>query len=163
MTFTIRFYFPLIMKNLEQAILKLSGYIPQFELKNPEVSHASVGWHIAHSHLVINSVIESLKNSNPSEYKWKFSLLHLYVLIKGGFPRGKGKAPEKVIPREVINIQILKRSSDETQTALAKIPQLPENAYFKHPLFGLLNKKSTIRFLEIHTNHHLKIIKDILG
>jgi len=37
-----------------------------------------------------------------------------------------------------------------------------KNAHFNHFIFGALNKNRTIRFLEIHTNHHLKIIKDIL-
>ena len=40
--------------------------------------------------------------------------------------------------------------------------ELHANSNFKHPYFGVLNLKMTKRFLEIHTNHHLKIIKEIL-
>ena len=38
---------------------------------------------------------------------------------------------------------------------------LNANSYFKHPYFGDLNLKKTLWFLNLHTNHHLKIIKDI--
>ncbi len=39
---------------------------------------------------------------------------------------------------------------------------LPENVYFNHHVFGMLTKKQTLRFLEIHTKYHLKIVNDIL-
>ena len=42
------------------------------------------------------------------------------------------------------------------------IKKAHHNAYFRHLIFGNLNKKRTIRFLQIHTAHHLKIIQDIL-
>jgi hypothetical protein len=34
--------------------------------------------------------------------------------------------------------------------------------FFEHPYFGKLKLKETIRFLEIHTTHHLSIIEDIV-
>jgi hypothetical protein len=34
--------------------------------------------------------------------------------------------------------------------------------FFEHPYFGKLKLKETIRFLEIHTQHHLDIIRDII-
>jgi hypothetical protein len=34
--------------------------------------------------------------------------------------------------------------------------------YFSHPYFGDTKKKDVIPFLEMHTDHHLKIIKEIL-
>ena len=37
-----------------------------------------------------------------------------------------------------------------------------EDTYFKHPLFGNTNKFRVVRFLDTHTNHHLKIVKSIL-
>lgn len=151
------------MKKLTQVIQSLTASAPHFELSNKDISKASVGWHIAHSYLVITSIVTVLKKSNPADYKWKFSLPHLYVLIRGDFPRGQGKAPERVIPREEINTEVLQRYADQTTEALAELPSLPVNAHFKHPYFGLLNKKATIRFLEIHTKHHGKIIEDIIG
>lgn len=150
------------MKKLTQVIHSLTASAPHFEVCNKEISQASVGWHIVHSYLVITSIVTALKKSNPADYKWKFSLPHLYVSIRGDFPRGRGKAPERVVPREEINLQNLQQLADQTTKALAEIPSLPNNAHFKHPLFGLLNKKATIRFLEIHTRHHQKIIEDIL-
>ena len=30
-------------------------------------------------------------------------------------------------------------------------------------MFGMLNKQQTLRFLEMHTKHHLKIVDDILA
>ncbi len=151
------------MKKLTQVIHSLTASATHFEVRNQEISQASVGWHIVHSYLVIMSIVTALKKSNPSDYKWKFSLPHLYVSIRGDFPRGRGKAPERVLPREEINSEVLERLAVETQNALGEIPGLPRNAHFKHPLFGLLNKKATIRFLEIHTRHHGKIIDEMTG
>jgi hypothetical protein len=45
---------------------------------------------------------------------------------------------------------------------LESFNDLEKNSFFIHPLFKQLNKKQTIKFLKLHTNHHFKIIKDIL-
>lgn len=42
------------------------------------------------------------------------------------------------------------------------LASLDENQFFTHTLFKQLNKKQTLKFLGLHTNHHLKIVKDIL-
>lgn len=151
------------MDKLAQAVTQITGLIPQYEINNPLVSQASVGWHIAHSCLVINSIVGALKKSNPADYRWKFSMPYLYVTIRGGFPRGRGKAPERVMPLGEINTATLQELVKKSENALAELPGLPKNAHFKHPLFGLLNKKNTIRFLDIHTRHHVNIIRDIVG
>jgi len=151
------------MQKSDRVLTQWTGLIPQFELGNTNVSQASVGWHIAHSCLVINSIVGALKKSNPADYRWKFSLSYLYVTLRGSFPRGRGKAPERVIPMGEITPDMLNDLITKSLNALNEIPGLPKNVHFKHPLFGLLNKKSTIHFLQIHTNHHDKIIKDIIS
>jgi hypothetical protein len=151
------------MEKIERAFAQISALVPRHETSNTNVSKASVGWHIAHCCLVINSIAGALKKSNPDDYRWKFSFPHFYVTLRGDFPRGKGKAPERVVPMGEINTETLQDLIIRSKSALAEIPGLPKNAHFKHPLFGLLNTKATIRFLEIHTRHHYKIIQDILG
>jgi hypothetical protein len=151
------------MNKLVQAVNQLEAFIPKYEADNKSISQAKVGWHIAHSCLVINSISGALKKSNPADYKWKFNLAHLYIRLRGNFPRGKAKAPERVVPKEEITAGGLELLILQAKNAIAELPALDRDVHFKHPYFGLLNKKSTIRFLEMHTRHHLKIIQDSLG
>jgi hypothetical protein len=39
---------------------------------------------------------------------------------------------------------------------------MSSDKYFDHPYFGNLRLNKTIKFLEIHTKHHLEIINDII-
>ena len=41
---------------------------------------------------------------------------------------------------------------------IREIQNLDKNAFFNHPLFGNINKKRVLLFLNAHTNHHLKIV-----
>lgn len=84
------------------------------------------------------------------------------MLKLGFFPRGKAKAPKHVKPPEVILKEDLILQVNLAKTNIRTIVSLDKNAYFKHPLFGNINTKRVNRFLLIHTNHHLKIINDVL-
>ena len=46
---------------------------------------------------------------------------------------------------------------------LQMIKNLPSQSYIEHPYFGHLDVKQTLKFLKIHTQHHLKIARDILA
>lgn len=150
------------MKQLEEAVSLLTSFIPRYEISNTRVSQASAGWHIAHSLLVINSIVSALQKSDPADFKRSFSLPRLYVWFRGDIPRGRGKAPERVKPVGDITPEFLQELATKTRLALGELPKVQKNAHFKHPYFGMLNKKSTTWFLKIHTAHHNKIIQDIL-
>lgn len=128
-----------------------------------EISSSNVAWHIDHSLKVINRVCNFLITSDPSDYKWKFNKWRLIIFLKGAIPRGKAKAPRYVRPPENINIEDLKLQLIEVQELLSTIEKLPPKSNFNHHIFGKLHLKKTIRFLEIHTNHHIKIINEILN
>ena len=78
------------------------------------------------------------------------------------FPRGKAKAPKHVKPPEVILKEDLVRQITLAKTNIETIASLNKNAFFKHPLFGDVNTPRIYRFLVLHTNHHLKIIEDVV-
>lgn len=152
----------IIMKKLQSIISELESYIPDFEKANPTVSQSTIGWQIDHSLLVMNSVIEQLKKSNPENYEWRFNKWRTIIQITNKIPRGKIRVPKTVKPIDTATIEELKSKLDLAKKNIADMEALPAKSYFTHPFFGDLKLKTTIWFLKLHTNHHLKIIKDIL-
>ena len=150
------------MNALEKLISELEQHSVVYQKINITVSHASVGWHIEHSLMVISAIVGALEKSNPTEYKWKFNKWRMIVMGLKVIPRGRGKAPKNVIPEGEITLETLKQTFEKTRQTIQTIESLQSNNYFKHPYFGDLNLKPTTRFLALHTKHHLKIIKDII-
>jgi len=149
------------MKELYQLISQLESKIPFYEKTNPSVSNATVGWQIEHSLKTIYQIALVVKNSNQQEYQWKFNKSKMFISILGFIPRGKAKAPKVVLPNDTISEESLIKSLQNVKSILEEWKSFNNNAYFKHPFFGNLNKKSTMWFLKLHTNHHLKIVNDI--
>ena len=155
------------MSNKHHAILskQLSQVEDLFNLKdhkNNDISKASVGWHLDHVLKVFNTVSEWVIKSNPEDYKWQFNFWRSLLFPLGYFPRGKGKSPKQVLPPEIITIESLQQQLQVAKQSLNNFKPLHEKAFFKHFIFGMLHKQQTLRFLYMHTNHHLKIVNDIL-
>ena len=150
------------MKNLDAIVPELATYIPNYYQSNTAISEASVGWHIEHCLLVIKQITASVAQSEPKLYKSKFNLSRFFVFLSKTIPRGKAKAPKVVIPSNEITLEALQESLKNTYGAITYLKDCEELQYFMHPFFGQLNKKQTIKFLAIHTEHHLKIIRYIL-
>ncbi|MEP3838251.1 MAG: DUF1569 domain-containing protein [Algibacter sp.] len=151
------------IRKLTQQLAEIEGLIPKKDLKNPLVSIVDAGWHLDHALKVFNAVSQWTENSNPNEYKRKFNFWRSILLPLGYIPRGKARAPKHVFPPEIIKSEDLKKQLQIGRIHIDKLTKLPENAFFNHFIFGMLSKKQTLRFLDMHTNHHLKIVSDILN
>lgn len=151
------------MKKLEELIKDLENKVPKQELINQMVSTSSVGWHIEHTLLTVNLIIEAVKNSNPKDYQWTFNFPRLYVFTMKKIPRGRAQSPASVKPTNNFNIETLENHIYFSKEKLKELDTLKPNNYFEHPFFGKLNLKPTKKFLEIHTNHHIDIINDIIN
>ena len=147
---------------LQNALNQIGDYIPQSEVINTNVSKVNVAWHLDHSLKVINAVVTNMQASDPASYENNFSFMGRVIFALKYIPRGKAKAPKHVLPSETILIDHIKAQLVEARHHIIVIPSLDKNAYFKHPLFGNINTSRVIRFLDAHTNHHLKIVKSIL-
>ncbi len=150
------------MSILEKLLNEIEVLIPKQETLNPSISKTSVGWHIEHSLLTINLIIEAVKKSNPEEYKWKFNSSRILVLSIGKIPRGRAKAPEVVQPKLEFNSESLMKHLLKVKQKLIILKSLNNDHHFSHPYFGKLNLKQTIKFLKIHTQHHINIMNDII-
>ena len=127
-----------------------------------KISKSCVGWHIEHALLTIDAIVEALKRSNPKDYKWTFSLTRILVFTLNKIPRGRAQSPASVQPAKNFTIDTLKDHIYISKQKMGALESLKPNNYFKHPFFGKLNLKPAIKFIEIHTKHHINIINDIL-
>lgn len=146
----------------KEAIHSIRKNIPNANKSNPSVSKVNVAWHLDHSLKVIIAITETLKNSKPANYNPKFSILKSIIMFTGFIPRGKARAPKAVNNKENISIESIEKQLEYAEKLLAEVKKLPENSYYTHHMFGDLNLASTLKFIGIHSNHHLKIVKDII-
>jgi hypothetical protein len=150
------------MEKLSALFDELATKIEYHEKINPIVSSASVGWHIAHATLAGKQIIEQLEKSEPANYKWKFNKARFFVFLMNKIPRGKAKAPKSVQIDEGFTKESLNNYIAIIQQKIKVLNEMDNKKNFIHPFFGMLNLKETIKTLEIHTNHHIKIIYDII-
>ena len=129
---------------------------------NSDVSAAGVYWHLDHLLQVIIGIGKSLIKSNPEAYKSTFNTPWTYIKTTRKIPRGVGKSPESVKPDGHIKAETLINQIEIAESILGRIQKLPKNAHFNHPYFGTMNLKDALKFVSIHSNHHVKIIKDII-
>ena len=150
------------MEKILALIPVLEGKIPHFQKVDNRISAASVGWHIAHSFQVIEVILGAVQKSDPSQYVWSFNGTRLLVFTLGKIPRGKAQAPKAAQPAADFTIESLQEKAKHVAIKLKELGHLHPNAHFLHPIFGQLNVKLTKKMLKIHTEHHLKIIDDII-
>jgi len=151
------------MNNLLALISELETKIPFCDKQNTSISQGPVGWHIQHTLLATKKIIGAVENSDPKKYRWKFNLTRSFVFTFNKIPRGKGKAPQSVIPNEPFEPSALQKEVEIVKSKVNTLDTLETNNYFDHPYFGNLNLKAAQKFLEIHTKHHLTIIDEILA
>lgn len=147
---------------LKNQLFRIETLIPLMDKENPKVSKSTVGWQLDHALKVFNAVSTWTENSNSKDYKPRFNFWRSILFPLGYFPRGNVQAPKFVLPPEIILPEDLHPQIQIAKTHIESLTKLPKQAYYEHFIFGKLSKNQTFRFLEMHTNHHLKIVRDIL-
>jgi hypothetical protein len=129
-----------------------------------KVSRWSVGLQIDHVLKVLEAGERFLAPEAP-ELPHRMNLVGHFTLALGWIPRGVGKSPRGVLPTEQNPAELAGRAAHLRKTYCER--PLPEalladpRPVFPHPYFGGLNAVQGIRFLGIHTHHHMKIVADI--
>jgi hypothetical protein len=106
------------------------------------------------------------KDRAPSERPLPgINLLGRVLLACGRLPRGRGKAPRGSEGEERSAAE-LAAALARVRAALARLETEPERLRCKapvlrHPYFGGLDPRQSLRMLAVHTDHHLRIVADI--
>lgn len=147
---------------LNSHLAEIEEKIRFHDQKNPEVSKVNVAWHLDHMLKTVNQICKALETSDPSAFKASRNLMRNILLALNYIPRGKAQSPAKVRPPEIIHADDIQSQLDEARQKVSKVFELDRKAHFAHPVFGTIAHGQALRFIEVHTNHHLKIVRDII-
>jgi len=143
-------------------LAEIERYIEHRDLKNSTISAADVAWQLDHTLKAINNIIRTLEASDPNNYHFNFNISRTFVFTWGDFPRGVANAPASVTPPDQISDQALRDQLEIAKKKLTTLSTLDAKSSFDHDEFGLLDRNQTVSLIIVHTDHHLKIIRDIL-
>ena len=141
-----------------------------YEASEPAVSKWSVKDHLEHLSIAnggIVSWIERARDGDPElDTGGRPSLAGWIVLLVGAVPRGRGKAPERTLPKGTSAEKLAARFHgirERVEGLEGSLAQLQASrATRNHFALGDLNAAQWLQFAVIHHNHHQKIIRDVL-
>ncbi len=136
----------------------------------PAISGWSVAEHVEHLARAHNPLFVKLaelaETDDPALAHGRMTLVGLWVLWTGRIPRGRGKAPERTRPTAGSLHQVrslVAESSESFERLAARRSELEAvRARIDHPYFGRLLPRHWLRFVELHHDHHLAIVREIL-
>lgn len=129
-------------------------------------SRSEVYCHVLQVNISSLLAIEKCLHGKQLVRKYSLPFFTRIVLFLGKFPVVKYKTPEKVaamvrkISREEARNQLIKFNS-RLNELLPKIAKSTTDCRIKNPKLGMLNCSQWLRFMEIHTHHHLKQLSRI--
>jgi len=148
--------------NGKRVLEDLRRAVPGAARRVPTVSEWSVGMHVHHCCLAMIGICKSLNASQLPTPPSAFSLVRSVVLFTGRIPRGRGQAPSSALPKPDLPAAELLALMDESERMLTEASQAHPGQWYKHFVFGVLDRDKTFRFIDIHNRHHWRIIQDIV-
>ncbi len=142
----------------------IAGGSPCLDARAPQVSAWNVRQQVDHSLKVLDRISRTLEERKLVDGPGPSRQGHV-VLLFGIIPRGRAKSPESVLPEERDAPQL----SEATTAVRKRLAELEHDKaflcehrrFFRHPFLGSFSPAQALRFLEVHTSHHLKIVNDI--
>jgi len=140
------------------------------DLPAPTVSAWSAAQQIEHVAKVKQSIIGRLtriaQDDSVNDEDKRPTFIGRVILFVGSIPRGGGKSPERFVAAPHSDVAKIKGVATAAHEDLRRLEEsLPTVAAstgrFPHQYFGHLSGQQWVRFMRIHTLHHLKIVRDI--
>ena len=150
------------MNQISTQFLEFRDLLAHHEAEDRAVSAWSVGMHIQHCALAVADIARQLLNCDEKPAGTPTSIGWL-VLKTRKIPRGGAQAPDGTTPKPGLSAFALDGMLTLSQTLVEQVPEAMEDAWFKHFALGVLIRDRALRFIEIHNDHHLAIIDDILS
>lgn len=140
-----------------RVVPKVSAWTPE-----EQIAHVSKA-----NRWVLSTLVAMLTRGKDFAEHGRPTAVGRFVLGTGFIPRGIGKAPSASLPDAPVNIERLREAIDIQAGHINTIDTMRKETLrlrqqFRHPVFGFLTPRQWMRFVHVHTKHHMKIVRDIL-
>lgn len=158
------------LKQQFDAVAEVLNNETYYNLKNETVSKWSCGDQAGHIVLAAQMMRGGLQSNidNPDQnVDGQPNAQGTAVMTAGDFPRGVAQAPEAIRPEGKTREDFVKLLSEEKK-AWEDLEKMSDKlttvkSRSPHPAFGPLSCSDWVRFVAIHTAHHLALVRDILA
>ena len=134
--------------------------------RQERISAWSPAEHLDHTYKVSMSIVRRITDEDAKPSPRGINLIGRVILMLGWIPRGRGKTPPR-LSGEVCTGAHIEEALARLDQALGALPMdavtASRSPIVPHPLFGGLTPSQALRFIVVHTKHHLRIVDDILG
>ena len=142
-------------------MIDFKPFITYKDLQRPSVSNWNVGEHIMHCCLATQAFEKALNDSEPGAKSPSFHPAKFIVLSFGIIPRGKGQAPESVIPEKEYRDEELFQATEEAMASEKRMMAYRSKSMvrapclwsFKHQAGYKVFECSQSSSLENHSRH----------
>lgn len=148
------------LSELDRLFRAMNALVPYANATNRSVSGWSVGEHLEHVCTVAAGFAVVLITGRGPAFTARMPEHRDMVLVDGHIPRGKIKAPPVAAPKGVESAEAYTRMLDRTHARLKSAAEQPGQRTADHPLLGTMTRNEVLRFVAVHTAHHLAIIDD---
>jgi len=136
----------------------------------PAVSDWSAGQHIHHlsnaNRVIARSISGLVSSQTEADSDRRLNLLGITVLSTDLIPRGVASAPARLHPPDILSREEI---ADAVKASLKSVDSLQElggiivarRSRLRHPYLGYLRSSQWLRFMNVHTSHHLRIVRHI--
>ena len=106
-----------------------------------------------------------LQQPEPEALPKGINLIGRIILGIGWIPRGKGRSPKSLRgePAKCAALETQVASVRQQLDAVTSAHMARSTPLVPHPRFGGLSTDQALRFMVVHTEHHLKIVREIVG
>lgn len=154
-----------IDRQFEQIGELVAAGEPALAARAPKVSGWTVAQQVDHILNVAQGVFGRLTGEGE-EVAGGINLSGRLLLGLGWFPRGVARSPKTALPGEApaaaeLGERLGRLRGDYRDLRFRTGLLASRRRLLRHPYFGALDCAQSLRFVAVHTRHHLKIVRDI--
>jgi hypothetical protein len=158
------------LRDLSRQMDEITSFIGRGDESVCTLKQNISGWSAAeqldHTLKVNGSVLARvLQDPEPDPLPKPMNLIGRIILALGWIPRGKGRSP-KSMRGEPATCPALETQASKVRQQLEAVTAAHvarSRPLVPHPRFGGLSTEEALRFMVVHTEHHLKIVREIVG